>query len=160
MARQSSFVERSGKFRQPTLELDLASSYPHPAFLLFLMKTQVLTPKRPSRCPNFSSGSPGVFHWVTQDFAWVTQATKLLRFGSTSRSLEFNIDPHRSGSFHRDFRYIFAMNHSWPFAESKPTGSLRFPAPQPVASHLTSPLLREVKVGFRQAEKGLGTKRD
>src|SRR6185437_7581767 len=50
-----------------------------PGAFVFLLQTNSLTPNRPLGHAEISTGSPRVFHWVTQDFAWVTQAFFLLR---------------------------------------------------------------------------------
>src|SRR5690349_13781832 len=40
-----------------------------------LLQTQLLPSFRPLGHPEFSTGSPRVFHWVTQASDWVTQAS-------------------------------------------------------------------------------------
>src|SRR6185312_12240950 len=44
-----------------------------PLFRRKLLKTKKCVPTRPLGHPTFSTGSPKVFHWVTQEFAWANQ---------------------------------------------------------------------------------------
>ena len=42
---------------------------------------------RPLRHAEFSTGSPGLFHWVTQHFAWVMQASEKPREAKSARTV-------------------------------------------------------------------------
>jgi hypothetical protein len=57
--------------------LDGVAFRPHAGLLSTFVVNTRLRPIRPLGHPDFSTGSPRVFHWVTQDFPWVTQALPL-----------------------------------------------------------------------------------
>jgi hypothetical protein len=89
-------------FSKPQTLRIVATLASTPRFGTLLLQTHTLVQNRPLGHAEFSTGSPGLFHWVTQSFLWITQGcsrqtalgTRQLRppchrlMGHTSRSGE------------------------------------------------------------------------